>query len=133
MYRIILCLVFVFSLVAQERIGLDPVLRGVWMLHATSTDQGKTVELVKNAEGEPEPAEFCIARRSELVMADGKKIKIKRVNVVKDDDGNEANIVLLNTGRIMGITKKPNQPYVLVQVNDGEKEVSRFLITVETP
>lgn len=130
--KTILCLLLVISYAtAQERIGLDPAIRGVWNIYATSEDKGKTLNYVEDENGNLMSKEFAVAKATEIVFADGKKVEVKSVLIIEDDEGNPANLVDLNNGNKLAISKKPGQAFVLIQVYDSEfEEKSRFLIAV---
>lgn len=128
-----LALLFVIlAAFAQERIGLDPVLRGVWNVYCVSDDDGETIKWLRE---DKEPVEFALARATSITFSDGKKVNIDKVVVSKDKDGNPANLVSLENGNILAISKQPGQALVLVQLykmdDEGEMvEDSRMIMAV---
>lgn len=112
---------------AEERLGLDPVLRGLWILHAVSNDKGATIEPCDT------PVEFAIATATTISFGDDKRL-VKRVIITEDTEGSPANMALLDSGRWLAFTKKPGDKYVLIQIfnadSDGLTELTRLLITV---
>jgi hypothetical protein len=114
----------------EERLGLDPLLRGVWKLHASSTNKGKTVE-----ESKP-PFDVAVARATSIKFAGGDKLQIEKVMIVNDDDGDPGNFVILSNGNMLFFSKKKGSPFFMIQVfkNIGEgkvDETNRYIITVE--
>jgi hypothetical protein len=110
---------------AEERLGLDPILRGLWSLHAISRDGGATVDAVQPAE------DLAVATATRITFADGTVRTINRVVIVDDDNGNPANIALLDNGTILVFTKQKGNELILVQVIVDEAETTRWVITVE--
>jgi hypothetical protein len=110
-----------------ERLGLDPVLHGIWTIHASSKNKGRTIEPV-----EP-PQVLCQAFATKVKLANGTTLHIEKVLIAKDDSGNPMNIVRFDNDVIWGISKKPGSRYVLVQVMEAgsAKEKLRVLVTVE--
>ena len=115
------------ALASDERLGLDPVLHGVWMVHGISSDAGETVEPMRPA------LPMAQASASRIKFADGNVVSILKVMVTKDKNGDPANAALLSNGKILFFSKSPGQTFVLIQVMDTDtnKEISRWLITVE--
>jgi hypothetical protein len=112
---------------AEERLDIDPVVRGVWSVHAISKDKGETVERV-------EPAQMlCRVGATKVRMANGTEMNVEKVVIMEDQQGNPMNAVRFDSGVVWGISKKPGQPYVLVQVFDGTDfhETLRVLVTVQ--
>ena len=109
----------------EERLDIDPVLQGVWKLHITSNDGGKTLE---NKGGS------VIARVSATTvkLVGGGLLVAEKIVIFKDNAGNPGNMIMFRNGVVWVITKKPDQSYVLVQcMVDGKKESLRLLVTVE--
>ena len=112
--------------VLSERLDIDPVLQGVWMVHATSEDRGAHIKRVDPAEA------LCRVSASKVRFATGEEMRVRKVLVVKDDGGYPANAIGFEDGVLWIVTKRPGQAYVLVQVfQDGEAETFRALITVD--
>jgi hypothetical protein len=130
----ILCILFVIATFipsvfsAEERIGLDPVVRGLWKLHVTSQDGGVTL-----VHSNP-PEDFAVVTATTINMGAAGRYTVERVMIVNDDHGNPGNMALLNTGRWLAITKQPGSVFVLVQVFDlsgnTPRELVRWLVTV---
>jgi hypothetical protein len=111
---------------SAERIDIDPVLRGVWMIHATSNDRGTTI-----AEVSP-PEALCRVTAASVRYGDGRVLRVEKVLIIEDDNGNPANTIGFDNGVIWIVSKQPGQRFVLVQVfADGKKESLRVLVTVE--
>jgi hypothetical protein len=112
---------------AEERIGLDPVLQGVWNMVAVSSDQGKTIEPVTP------PVAVAHAFASRIKFADGSMVHVQKVLIV-DVNGVPGNLALLTNGNMLAFTKEPGQIYTLVQLfqgtGDASRETMRYLIFV---
>lgn len=109
---------------AEERLGLDPVLRGLWTAHAYSEDGGQTVDDIH--------IELAIATATRIRFAEGTTVNVHTVLIGQDREGNTTNLAILCSGRVMVFTEAYRGMY-LVQVMDIEKEVevSRWVITVQ--
>ena len=111
----------------EERIGLDPVLQGVWNMVAVSSDRGRTIEPVTP------PIAVAHAFASRIKFADGSMVHVEKVMIV-DVDGVPGNIALLTNGNMLAFTKEPGQIYTLVQlfqgVGEAARETARYLIFV---
>lgn len=112
----------------EERVGIDPILRGLWRLHVSSTDGGTT--LVPHNP----PVDLAVVTATAMNMGADGRYTFERVLIVHGDDGNPGNMVLLDTGRWLAITKTPGQEFVLVQVyeivGDVATEHNRWVVTV---
>jgi len=107
----------------QERVGIDPILRGVWQMHAFQK------------EGEEEqtfspPLDFATVSAKSMTFADGKKLTMSKVAIMQKGDAPPANVVLLENGVIYACYKTPGNPDVLVQVLRDGKVFSSALIRV---
>lgn len=109
----------------QERIGLDPILRGVWTIYTLSEDEGVTWT-------EVEPFEFAIATATRITYVGGQTAQIKQTFIFTDNKGHPGNLAILNTGFNLIITKNPNINFALVQAYNTatNEENIRFIITV---
>lgn len=114
----------------KQRTTMDPILRGVWLLHGSSKDKGKTVT-------EHDGEEFCRVSETKVGMLVGerKTLTVDKIIIIRDEDGDPGHVVRFENGVIWGITKKPKSKYVLIQVFREEDEqfieTIRFLITVK--
>lgn len=112
---------------AEERIGLDPVLQGVWNMVAVSSDEGRTIEPVTP------PIPVAHAFGSRIKFADGAMVHVEKVLIV-DVNGVPGNVALLTNGNMLAFTKEPGQIYTLVQlfqgVGEAARETARYLIFV---
>lgn len=109
-----------------KRLGLDPILLGIWTAHASSNDEGGTVTPF-----DP-PLPICRAFATKVQMSDGKELRVKQVLIVKDDSGHPANMIFFENGVVWAVSKKPGTPYFLVQVLDEElDETMRVVVTVD--
>jgi hypothetical protein len=113
----------------DERLDIDPAVQGVWLLHATSKDEGKTIDLAK---GEV----FCRVTATKVKFPDGQELVAEKIHIVRDADGNPGNLIRFHNGTIWAVTKKPGQEFILVQRfepgKDGKtlKEAFRILVSV---
>lgn len=135
-YRIFLLLVLalvlspvLWSLDVEERVGPDPILRGVWRAHATSKDLGKTVDTVD------EPFDLCLVRAGTIVWVGGNETKIEQAFIIEEEGKSPGNMLVLDNGVRLVCSKEKGSIYVLVQTFvqvDGEyAETFRTLVTVE--
>lgn len=124
-YFIIVLMLLASSAAAEERLGLDPILRGLWSLHATSDDGGVTVDAVQPAE------DLAVATATRITFAGGIVRTVDRVIIVDDNDGNPANIAVLDNGTILVFTKQEGNELILVQIMINDEETTRWVITVE--
>lgn len=112
----------------KERLSVDPVLRGVWVVHMASADGGKTVKKI-----DP-PEALCRVSALRIRLATGQTFGVEKVIVTVDENGDAANIIMLSSGVAWYVHKEPGQTLVVVQVYQPpnfDKEVMRFLVTVE--
>ncbi len=113
-----------------QRLDIDPALQGLWKLHATSNDKGKTIE-------KHDGVVFARVSGTKIrtIAGEGATLTVDKVFIVKDDDGNPANLVKFTNGTVWMITKEPKQTLILVGVMefvDGKlREKVRFLVTSE--
>ena len=126
----IIILVPVASTLAQdnELLEIDPSLRGVWRLWATSNDKGKTLE-------KHDGSTIARVSRSEVKIVGKETLEVEKIIITKtaDADKRTAHLVRFTTGLIWGVSKDAENKYVLVQVmdpNTGEENF-RLVITVE--
>ena len=112
----------------EERVGIDPMLRGVWTIYATSDDGGKTTDVAD------QPFDIGTCRASSLTFADGTVVTFEMVMVGEDDAGNPNNGVMLSTGVLMIVSKNPDKRFYLAQFFniDGETavETARWVFDV---
>jgi hypothetical protein len=125
-----LLLVFTGWLAAEEelkivpRIGLDPVLRGVWRLH------------IAQKEGEEEesfdpPLEFATAGATTVTLASGFEIKLLKVSIMQRGDATPANIAVTSTNQIWQFFKPEGESLVLVSLYDMKlKPIASWVISV---
>lgn len=112
--------------VSQNHIGLDPLLHGIWIAHVTSDTKGKTSTQVNP------PAPLCRAYATKVQMADGKEYRVSKVFIIRDDDGQPANVIRFENGISWVVTKKPGSPYFLMQMLDSEMdEMMRVVFTIQ--
>lgn len=108
----------------EERLDVDPILRGIWKVHATSEDRGKTITKQNG---------WVLARvyATKVKLANGTVIGVDKILITLDSDGDPANGMRLSNGTIWMVTKKKGNAFFLIQVlqSDGT-ETMRFLITV---
>lgn len=112
----------------DELFEIDPILRGKWMVHAISEDRGLTVSELDV------PRELLRATRTTVRFTDeGDLQKLERILISEDDDGNPAHVMKFTDGSVWIVTKKPDNPFFLVQeINqDTLKETIRIVFTVE--
>jgi len=124
-----LVLCSVVSVAQTPRLDFDPVLQGVWRLHATSSDGGNTIA---PADG----SVFCRVFATKVRFLDGRELFVNRVLIVTDNSGNPGNMVEFTNGTVWAISKSPGQGLVLVQVfvkqSNGElAETFRAVVSVE--
>jgi hypothetical protein len=109
-----------------ERIDLDPAVQGVWHAVASSKDRGKTIDY-------KDGSAFAHVSATRVKMVGYPDFIVEKVIICKDFEGNLGDIVRFTNGVVWTISKKPGQPYVLVQEFDarGEEESVRVVITVD--
>ncbi len=113
------------KLEAVERLDIDPVLHGVWYLHMTSKDKGKTVKTIKP------PWAFCKAGASKVKMEGGDILRVEKVLVLKGKKAKWANVIRFVNGTIWIVSKIPDTSRFLVQSGKGGKELIRFAVSVK--
>lgn len=130
--RILLMLMLMGALFAEahERLGIDPILRGVWRVHALSKDEGKTVDKV-----DP-PIDLAVAKATSIRFSGGDVLRIEHVMIHEEEGQDPKNIAKLSNGNVLCFSKNPDQEFVLIQIytpngEGGIREKMRFLVTVE--
>lgn len=108
---------------AVERLGIDPVLHGIWYAHMTSQNGGK-------AKAINPPEAICKVGASKVTMAGGDTYKVVKVMITTGKKGETANVILFDNSAMWAVTKIPKQPYYLVQVFGNDKEIARFMVSV---
>jgi len=108
---------------AVERLGIDPVLHGIWYAHMTSQNGGK-------AKAINPPEAMCKVGASKVTMEGGDTYKVLKVMITEDKKGQTANVILFDNSAMWAVTKIPKQPYYLVQVFGNDKEIARFMVSV---
>lgn len=109
------------SLKAEELVVLDPQFQGVWHLEAMA-DAGEELEWqrVSNA---------ARATGTQLIIRGQNPINFERIVRQKNDNGNEENLVLLSTGRVMAVVPVPNEPHMhFVYLYKGGKLTSVWVV-----
>ena len=108
----------------SERLGLDPALRGLWMLHG-----------VRNGDGPYEPAdppeEFAVARATSLTFNNGNRVMITRVDIYTPERGRPSNVAELENGLLLLISHTDLHGIFRVDLIEGETTISVLLISVE--
>lgn len=112
----------------EERLLLDPVLQGVWMIHIFSDDGGKTVHHTSP----PEP--FLRARSTSVRFTDGTERRIEQIKYAKIE-GTPTLFILLDNGMLYVCGKEAGEADVFVQIykrpNGELVESGRMIVTVE--
>jgi len=107
----------------QERVGIDPILRGVWQMYSFEKE-GKE-------ENFSPPLDFATVTANSMTLANGNNLKIKKVVIVQRGDAPPLNAVVLENGTVYTCLKLPGDPHVLVQVLvDGGKVSASMIIRV---
>jgi hypothetical protein len=112
-----------------QRVDIDPVIQGVWRMHAMSKDGGVTKEAV-NVEG----VVFCRARATAILLSDGTELKVDKVVIWNDRDGNPANaITFTNNSNVWAVSSTDNPRIFMLEVHssDLKTEHLRGAITIE--
>ena len=134
---VVLALSFTYSFVVSaktsskktsvERLDIDPVLQGIWYMHIVSKDGCKTQKKI-----EP-PLAFCRVRALSVTLGgdEPKTIKVQKVVISRDEDGDTLNAILFNTGAVWIATQvKPGIFLVRVYASTTAKEFMRIMVTV---
>lgn len=110
----------------EERLDIDPAVQGLWVLHATSDDRGKTIEY------HDAPA-FCRVSAAAVRFADGREMRVKSVHILHNDDGRPYNIIRFENDTLWAVSKPEGGAFILIQVLGGEQmeETFRLLVTAE--
>lgn len=107
-----------------EVLQIDPVLHGVWMIHAFSSDKGKTM---KSFRGEP----FCKVSSNRVLFSDGIAFEVTKVY-----QGSFSSIpfqIIHFAGKdFCWIVSTPKPGFVLVQVCEAGTalEKSRLILSI---
>lgn len=111
--------------ILTERIGLDPAVRGVWMIMAISGPGGENVE-VQNP-----PVEFARAFANRILLSNGKSVNINDVYITETRDivGNVAN--LENGVTLIIINTNVKGDFLVILLDEDNEEQSRMTIRVQ--
>lgn len=128
--RLIIAIIFCLSLHAENRelLAPDPVLQGIWMLHATADAGGVNVTPIEQP--------FAIARLTptRFIMEGGNEREILRVGFSISDDGVPGNFIITQD-RMLWCSKRDNQQFVMIQIFNIEDpnnplEMGRWVVVV---
>lgn len=111
----------------QQRLGVDPVLQGLWYMMAKSDGNGQNVR-----EFTP-PALLLQATATRLVFVDQTTVDITSVFIFNDRNGRPGNILVLQNGNRLAVTHADQVFLVTLWVPgaDGQlAETERWLVDV---
>ena len=129
--RLLICLMLIIATTSasalEERMGLDPVLRGLWVLIAESADGGKTITQ------DGCPRDFAIAGALSIRIPPS-TFTITKVQIMEDPDTGELmNVATLSTGFILLFEHTDARKYLVTsfeKTDGGLEERHRWLIRV---
>lgn len=110
-----------------ERLDIDPALQGIWVVHATSDDGGKTVKHVRP------PATFCRVGALRITFSSGSILEAVKVAITKDKGGRPANVIFFATGGFWFVTQMTTEaPYMYLaqSFSPGAVEQMRIVVSV---